>query len=152
MDLILKLKRVHPQPEFKGAGFPRDFGLFSRFEIPIIFHGKDEWQNVSHGFIFDTGAYISYAPRSRLDDIEVKHSFEGLVHGVIQENKIKVKIAQVSFKIIDEQEHESKPINSWFAFYPFDSGSRLLGMKGALENVGFSKNPNQDQLILSIPD
>jgi hypothetical protein len=152
MDLIFKLKRVHPQPEFKGAGFPRDFGLFSKFEIPIKFQGQDGWQSVSYGFILDTGAYISYAPQSLLDILGLEQSFGGLVHGILQENKIKVKIARISFKIIDDQERESKPMNSWFAFYPFDSGPRLLGMKDLLEILGFSKKMNQDQLILSVPD
>jgi hypothetical protein len=60
MDLTFKLKRVHPQPEFKGKDFPEDFGTFSRFEIPIKFQAKKGWQNFTYGFIFDTGAYISY--------------------------------------------------------------------------------------------
>ena len=152
MDLIFKLKKVYPHPEFKGTDFPRDFGLFSKFEIPIQFQGKDGWQSISYSFVLDTGAYISYAPQSLLEILGLQHSFEGMVYGILQEHKISVKIAKVIFKIIDEQEHESKPITSWFAFYPFDSGPRLLGMKDLLEVLGFTKEISNDQIILSVPD
>jgi hypothetical protein len=58
----------------------------------------------------------------------------------------------MSFKIVDEQDQESVSISAWFAFYPFESGPRLLGMKELLEGVGFSKAIDNESLILSVPD
>jgi hypothetical protein len=148
MNLIYKIKTFQPRIEFQGKGFPQDFGNFSKFEIPVKFQGI----NLKYAFLFDTGAYISYAPQSILELLEIEPNFEGDVYGISAEYKIQTKIAKINFNISDDEGNESPTISSWFAFYPFDSGPRLLGMKTALESVGFLKEYNGEQLILSFPD
>jgi predicted aspartyl protease len=150
--LIYKRKPVAPAQEFRGQGYPTDFGSFSRFEIPIKFQGNEGWSDFSYDFVFDTGAYISYAPQSILDALEIEPIFEGFVHGILQEHKVQVKVAEISIRLVDDRDNESSPIKCWFAFYQGDSGPRLLGMKSLLKEIGFSKPLHQDELILTVED
>ncbi len=152
MDLIFNRKEYIPPDEFFGD-FPKEkFGISSKFEIGIIFKNSDILDSIIHDFIFDTGAYISYAPDIILKRMSIDPRFEGVVYGIVskKERKVTTKVAEVKFILIDDNGQESKEIKAWFAFHPFKNGPYLLGMKDVIENLGIIKKIDKNQLILTL--
>ena len=56
----------------------------------------------------------------------------------------------MKFVIIDDEDRESKELESWFAFHPFEAGPYLFGMKDLFENIIKVKEMNSKQLTLKI--
>ena len=156
MDLVFKRKGYQPASEFWGdlsiQEFHNTFGVSSTFIINLKLINPSKNEENIYSFTFDSGAFISYAPDFILEDFEIGYSFEGFVRSAMpkDECKIKVRMAKLSFKILDDNDQESNEITAWFAFHPFDRGPFLLGMKDVIEKIGFIKKLDEGVLILQI--
>lgn len=156
MGLVFNKVSFTPSEEFRGGleeeEFNNLFGTSSRYIARIIFKDLKTPFEAVYKLIIDTGAFISYAPDFILESLDIKPEFEGYIRGAApqEECKIKVKVAKVPFRLIDDNKNESRELESWFAFHSFDRGPFLLGMKDILENYGILKGKNQDNLILEL--
>ncbi len=156
MDLVFNKVFYTPPKEFWGS-FSKVhssdlFGHSSRFLARILFKEEASPFEAMYKFVIDSGAFISYAPDLILDSLKIKPEFTGFIRGPApqEECRIRVKVARVPFKLIDDNNIESTELKAWFAFHSFDKGPYLLGMKDILENVGISKKNNEEQLVLQI--
>ena len=154
MDLLFNKTSYNPSKEFRGD-LSRDifnnlFGFSSRFIARLLFKDLKTLFEAVYKFVIDTGAFVSYAPDLILEALEIEPGFEGYIRGAApqEECKIKIRVAKVPFKLIDDNNIESKELIGWFAFHSFDKGPFLLGMKDILEKCGILKKIDQDQLIL----
>ncbi|MBN2152029.1 MAG: hypothetical protein JW839_11315 [Candidatus Lokiarchaeota archaeon] len=129
----------------------RDFGLSSKYSITIRFKGEGGWDANTYGFIFDTGAFVSYAPDTILELLGARAEFESYVRGVApgDDCKVKVKFARIRFKMIDDKANESRELIAWFAFHAFKS-PLLLGMKDIIDRCGIVKLEKDDVITLRI--
>ena len=152
MDLTLNKRDYIPTEDFFGDFPKEEFGISSKFEVGVLFKKSDNFDRVIHDFVFDTGAFISYAPDTILERLNVTPRFEGLVYGIVakEECKVKTKVARMNFLLIDDNGKESKELQGWFAFHPFKNGPYLLGMKDIIENLGIIKQVKGDHMILQI--
>lgn len=129
----------------------KDFGNSSKYLINLIFKKNSDWdEQFPIKFKFDTGAFLSCAPKHIMEEFEIQTEFQMEIRGIQPEKKcrITVEIGKMAFKIIDDNENESKEFEAWFAFYPFEKGLSLLGMKGIIEDISFYQDPKEKVLIL----
>ena len=151
MDLVFKKRRLIPSTEVIPENQRSIFGLSSKYSITIRFKGKDEWDTNTYGFLFDTGAFISYAPDYILETLDIPVEFKGFVRVIAPSDacKVNVKFAKVYFKIIDDSGKESSGLSAWFAFHAFRS-PLLLGIKDIIERCGIAKKEKDDFISLKI--
>ncbi len=115
--------------------------------INLIFKKNSDWdERFPIKFKFDTGAFLSCAPKHLMEEFEIQTEFQMIIRGIQPEKKchITVEIGKMAFKIIDDNENE---FEAWFAFYPFEIGMYLLGMKGIIEDISFYQDPKEKVLI-----
>lgn len=155
MELIFNRKRFLATPEFRGSlskeEYLEKYGYSSKFEIALQFKPENQWDPIIYNFMIDTGAHISIAPDVLLKKFKIKSEFEGIVYGVAlkKECEVKIKMARISFRIIDDKGQESEAFHAWFGFHPYKAPF-LLGLKNILEDFGISKNYKDDKLVLKI--
>ncbi len=152
MDLRFKINYFMPSKQFFGNLSEEQHWHSSRIKVSINFRQLKDWDNNSYKFIFDTGAYVSIAPEYILDYLDVFPEFEGTIHGIIdkEEAKIKVKVAKVAFRFVDDFGQESPKLKGWFAFHSLNKGPLLLGMNGILNQIGLVKEPYTDEIIIKV--
>lgn len=105
MELIFNRRIIRSQ-SLRGMSqeIKEKFGDSSKYVVHLKFRKVNEWDIFKYPFVFDTGAFLSYAPESILEDLNIEPEFE-LVVGGIQPNeecKVKTKVVKTSFKIIDD--------------------------------------------------
>lgn len=152
MDLSFRLHSFIPPRRFFD-GFPEsEQWLSSRIKISLKFRAEDKWDKNSYRFLLDTGAYVSIAPDFILDNLNLKPNFVGFVHGIVdkEECEVKVKVAKICYKIIDDEGNESSELNSWFAFHSLHKGPLLFGMNGIFPRLGIIKKNDSNEIIIRI--
>ena len=153
MDLVFNRRRISPNALRNLSDEIRErFGQSTKYVVHLKFKKTDGWDIFRYPFIFDTGAVLSYAPISILEDLRIEPEFKLRVGGIHPDDRCKVitKVAKVSFKIIDDIDQESQELNAWFAFHPFTQRTCLLGMKDVLEIFNFQHKVEEDRLIITI--
>lgn len=153
MDLVFNRRSISPYALRNLSNEIRErFGQSTKYIIHLKFKKADGWDIFRYPFIFDTGAVLSYAPISILEDLNIEPEFELSVGGIHPDDRCKVltKVTKVSFKIIDDNNQESQKLNAWFAFHPFVQRTCLLGMKDILENLNFRHKAEEDKLLISL--
>ena len=150
MDLRFKIKNFSPPKDFFGDFPEENHWLSSRFKVNVKFKSIQDWDKNYNGFLFDTGAYVSIAPDYILEFLKIKPEYVGFVHGIIdkKECKMKTKVANITFKLIDNDGKESSELQGWFAFHSLNIGPLLLGMNGIFQKLGITKEPDSDQITL----
>jgi len=153
MDLIFYRRSISPNAlQNLSSEIREKFGHSTKYVIHLKFKKRDGWDIFRYPFIFDTGAVLSYAPLSILEDLKIKPEFELSVGGINPDEKCRVitKVAKVSFKIMDDINQESQKLTAWFAFHPFTQQVCLLGMKNVLDSFNFRQNSKENKLIITI--
>lgn len=150
MDLIFN-RKYFPANELSDEVKER-IGNFSRYIIHLKFKYDKIWDNFRYPFIFDTGAFISFAPEVLMEEFNIKPEFEWRLGGLHPDEKCKVttKVGRATFKIIDDRGFESREIEAWFAFHPLAEYISLLGMKNIINDLDIYQNTTTETLTIRI--
>ncbi len=154
MDLVFRQEEaIIKEDRFKDVTPQKrkEFGNSSKYRINLIFKKNSDWEEeFPVKFKFDTGAFLSFAPKKLMEDFSIPTEFSMEVTGIHPEKKCRVlvKIGKMLFKILDDNELESDEFEAWFAFHPFEKGMHLLGMKSIIEEIEFHQDPKRKILIL----
>ncbi len=152
MDLKFRFHSFTPPKRFFGT-LPEDKQwTASRIKVNLKFKKKEEWDHYSYRFILDTGAFVSIAPDYLLERLTIKPEFSGCIHGIIDKKgcEMKIKVAHLEFKFIDDDGNESSEQKGWFAFHSMKNAAFLLGMNGVFQDLGISKESGSKDVFLKV--
>ncbi len=91
MELRFK-KRIISSESLKNLSqeLKQKFGTSSKYVVHVQFKKAKNWDIFKYAFVFDTGAFLSYAPISIMEDLNVKPEFELIVGGINPSEACKV--------------------------------------------------------------